>query len=233
MPSLARVARVALDLLAPRSCAVCDAGVRGDAAFCASCAAEAGPALSLRLDGTLSLLACGPYRGPLSRAVHALKYRDRPDLAAPLGDLVARALGAAGVPAGTVLVPVPLHAARLSVRGYNQSALVAGAAARVLGLRMDASLVRRARPTQEQARLSKDERRENVAGVFTARAARPGGARDVVLVDDVVTTGSTVLACAAALTGAGHRVIGVAAIARAGDAIVLVNAAESPDAAAG
>jgi len=101
-----------------------------------------------------------------------------------------------------VLVPVPLHPRRERARGYNQAALLAYGVAGHLGLEVEEGFLARVRHTQSQSTLSAGERGDNVRGAF---ALRPGGARDpvrIVLVDDLVTTGETVSACAHALTEA-------------------------------
>jgi ComF family protein len=115
-----------------------------------------------------------------------------------------------------VVVPVPLHPARLAERGYNQSALLGAAAARELGAPLEARALVRTRPTAQQARLDQASRRENVAGAFAVRA---GGAalrgRRVVLVDDVATTGATLEACRAALLEGGAASVTALCVARA------------------
>ena len=115
------------------------------------------------------------------------------------------------------LVPVPLGAARLRERGYNQSELLARAAAPAFGVPVWADVLARTRATQAQARLTAGDRLTNVAGAF--RAADGAGDRlrgaHVVLVDDVVTTAATLNACAAALVAGGARVVSYATFGRA------------------
>lgn len=168
-----------------------------------------------RLEGGLAVVATGLYDGALAAAVQRLKYRKRPDLGRPLGQRLARALRQAALADShlLVLVPVPLHPTRLAERGYNQSALVAEAAARDLGLQSGPRTLTRTRITGEQASLARRARLENVASAFAVR--EPVRDRLVIVVDDVVTTGATALACAAALTGAGALVVAIAAVARA------------------
>lgn len=154
------------------------------------------------------LRAAAAYEGPLVPAVHRFKYRAWRSLARPLSGLLAAGLAVEGVPAAAV-VAVPLHAARQRARGYNQSELLAGELRRSLRLRPPAGRLLRTRNTRSQVGLDRVRRRENVAGAF--RWSGPAGAGEpVLLVDDVVTTGATLEACAAALAAAGFgRVSGV------------------------
>lgn len=156
------------------------------------------------------------YEGPARDLVADLKYRDRTEVAPLIGRLTARA--ARDLRAGAeVLVPVPLHRRRLIWRRFNQSALVAGVVARELGLPLDTAALVRVRATPPQVGLKGRARADNVAGAFqvtVAGAARLAG-RNVILVDDVLTTGATVAAAARALKRAGAGRVDVLAFARA------------------
>ena len=110
-------------------------------------------------------------------------------------------------------MPVPLHSRRLRSRGYNQSALLARALGKLTGLAVDERLVSRTRDTPPQVRAaSREQRRSNVEDSFRCNAHV--GSIDVILVDDVATTGSTLSACAAALKDAGAGSVWGLAVAR-------------------
>jgi ComF family protein len=163
-------------------------------------------------DGGASL---GPYEGTLRTVLHALKYARRRRLAARLADaLLASTAIRALLEADVRLVAVPLHPRRLRERGFNQSELIARALGRRTGLPVLARALARRRDTPSQAGLSAAERRRNVAGAFEARRPACVEGQTVVLVDDVLTTGATVRACAAALRRAGAARVRVLTVAR-------------------
>jgi len=144
------------------------------------------------------------YGAPLDRLLPRLKFHR--DLAA--GRLLAQLMADAFAPlaaawaAPAVLLPVPLHRARLRQRGYDQALELARPLARALGLPLQAEMLQRARDTAPQSRLDAGQRRRNLKNAFAVRtgAARPA---HVVLVDDVMTTGATLHAAATALHRAG------------------------------
>jgi ComF family protein len=186
----------------PPGCARC--GQPGPEALCGACRA-APPAFDAVLAGAL-------FGGPLADAIYAFKYRDRPALARSLGAWLA---ARAPVAPGAVVVSVPLARGRRLERGYDQAALLADALARAAGAsgRRLRGVLRRVREAPPQVGRTREERARNVADAFEAGAAVAG--KDVVLVDDVVTTGATADAAAAALRRAGARSIVVVALARA------------------
>ena len=167
--------------------------------------------MTWELDG-VPACAAGVYRGALESAVHALKYGKRADLASPLGALLRGPWTELGREADA-LVPVPLHPRRLRERGYNQAALLAARLASTASTRCRARALTRIRQTRPLPGLDRAERAAQVAGAIIAR--RPLPEARIVLVDDVVTSGSTVRECRQALEDAGARVVGVVALARA------------------
>jgi ComF family protein len=154
------------------------------------------------------------------RALHELKYSGETRLAIPLGEAIGRRWASVGA-GGDVLVPVPVHAERARRRGYDQAELIARAAGLALGLPC-APILERVRATTAQFDLDRATRATNVRGAFRLRArpatggrtrqapASPLAGRWIVLVDDVVTTGATLSACAWPLLAAGA--VGVSAV---------------------
>ena len=217
-----RVAGRLLDAAFPAACAGC--GVEG-APLCAAClpalATRRGtpPGVPLGLPSSvplplLQLEWCAPYAGAVRSAIHALKYAGERRLAVPLGAAIAARWEEAGA-GGQVLVPVPIHADRLRRRGYDQAVLLAEAAG--VGLRLPAvTALARARHTRPQFELGRERRAENVADAFrvldTSRAAVSG--RWIVLIDDVATTGATLVACANALFAGGASGVSACTVAR-------------------
>ena len=165
---------------------------------------------SASIDGIRS-----PFRfeGAVRQAVHKLKYDNLRALAGPLGELLSRYWSDHPVP-GKVLVPVPLHKARLRERGYNQSCLLARELGRMVGLPVVADCLVRERQSSPQARtFTVDERRSNVRGAFACRDNRLRG-KQVLLIDDVATSGATLDACAVALQQSGAASVWALALAR-------------------
>jgi ComF family protein len=152
--------------------------------------------------------------------VHALKYGDRLDLAPIMGRWMANA-GAEILPQCDALVPVPLHWRRLWTRRCNQSALLAQAVSRASGVPVALGALKRVRPTAQQVGLTKTQRAENVQGAFRVPAdgVPEVAGRRLILVDDVVTSGATVDACARALLRGGAANVDVLAFARVVDPI--------------
>jgi ComF family protein len=116
-----------------------------------------------------------------------------------------------------VLVPVPLHTKREKSRGYNQAALLAHEVAGRLGLEVDSRILKRIRDTKAQSKIDREKRSGNVNGAFGLDGGEFAEDRNVILIDDLVTTGETAKACIAALEGASPRSIAVLAAGHARD----------------
>jgi ComF family protein len=228
-PWLLRLGNACLDFFFPPVCAGCQ---RLGEPLCAACAQQVEPVPAtlcarcghVQARSVAMCAACAAHRHenkvrlrraaalhttPLREAIHALKYEQRPELAAPLARYLVAAY--AGEPWRTLpqpidaVVPVPLHAARLAERGYNQSLLLAAAFCARTGLPLQAGWLERVRSTRQQVGLGPQERYQNVAGAFAAAAQVAG--QTLLLVDDVCTTGATMEACAAAAMVAGANAV--------------------------
>jgi ComF family protein len=220
--ALGSVADRALDLALPASCSGCG---REGPALCAECA----PAFDIRLGSVpgvpiglpaeipaplLQLEWCAPFTGTTRRALHALKYDGERRIAPFVGAAMARRWARAGA-GGDVLVPVPASPDRVRDRGYDQAALIAAEAGRRLGLPVLAAL-ERTRATTAQFDLDRAERSSNLDRAFRVipMALADVSGRWIVLVDDVVTTGATLAACAWALREVGAEAVSAIAAAR-------------------
>jgi ComF family protein len=183
---------------------VADGTPQGEAAPCGRCLAR-----PPRFDATLVL---GDYAAPLDGMVAALKFHARLDVGRALGLLLARRCaeeasraGRGAAPGPTAVVPLPLAPRRLRERGFNQAEELARAAARGLELPLLGAALARVHDRPPQHGLDLARRGTNVRGVFAARG--PLGHEHVLLVDDVLTTGSTLDEAAAALKTAGARIV--------------------------
>ena len=214
------VANRALDMALPALCAGC--GMEGPP-LCDECrpaihvreSATPGVALGLPAELPAPLLQlewCAPFTGVTRRALHQLKYGGERRLADPLGAAIAKRWAFAGA-GGDVLVPVPASPDRVGERGYDQAVLLAHAAALRLRMRVVRGLAR-SRTTAAQFDLDRGARGSNVRGAFRIVDPVPIRGRWLVLVDDVVTTGSTLAACAAALLEGGAVAVSAVTVAR-------------------
>lgn len=220
-------------LFFPRRCVVCETCLQqGEEVLCVRCNIDMPrTGYHLHSDNAVERLFFGKV--PLQRAtsylyyhkgsryrrlLHLLKYGGRRDIGEAMGRFVAAELCACRFFDGMdVIVPVPLHPRKLKRRGYNQSEWIARGVASVTGLPVDtAALVRRVF-TDSQTRKSAYERWENMAGVFELLRAEQFAGKHVLLVDDVLTTGATVTACADAFAGVEGVRISVLTLAVAGD----------------
>jgi ComF family protein len=212
--------------LAPPFCARCGVPVDvaigtpqyGDRTLCHAC--EMGEAPPYEWSQAL-----GQYGGTLRRAIHRLKYDGKTALARPLGIALARSLVDPTSPLLTdpvsseprridVVIPIPLHPARLRQRGFNQAERIAYFLASERGWTLDAVSLRRVRRTQTQTALRIAERAANVRGAFAVRDPARFAGRSVLLVDDVLTTGATACEAARMVREAGASRVCIVALAR-------------------
>lgn len=203
-------------------CAPCDADLPRNAPACVRCAVPLPP----NATGVLTCGAClrrpprfdraiVPFRYayPLDHLVRDLKYHGRLAYGRVLGTLLADFLAAADLPRPELLVPVPLFPARHRDRGFNQANEIARPIAERLHIPIADRLCSRVRATEDQTELTAAQRRQNVRRAF-ALARRPG-VRHVAILDDVLTTGSTVDELARVFKRSGVRTVSVWAVARA------------------
>lgn len=177
----------------PSGCPRCAQPSPNPGVDCDTCVA-AGPALAA------TLAACC-YAHPVDALVRQLKFDGRLPVARALGSLLlARVRQRQGMPLPAALVPVPLHPARERERGYNQSARIAVPVARALGIPLHARAVQRCVATRAQSRMDLAQRQQNLADAFRVVAPLPP---HVAIIDDVVTSGSTLRALADTLAAAG------------------------------
>ncbi|MEI9989787.1 MAG: ComF family protein [Rhizomicrobium sp.] len=237
---LTRTGRAVLDLVYPPLCIGCRAQVAEPGALCAACwrnirfldgpmCAACGVPFDFDPGGDTLCAACHAHPPAYDRAraimrydeasrgpILALKHGDRLDLLPAFARWLDRG-GRALLDEADVLVPVPLHPSRLWTRRYNQSAELARSLARLAGKPCDVLALTRGRATPSQGAMrSAKARRRNMLGAFkvSPRLKSAIAARNVLLVDDVLTTGATVDACARALKRAGAAKVLVLALAR-------------------
>ena len=222
----AEAARALLDVLLPVRCGGCG---RAGEVVCGDCRRRVlrGPLLHRVLyDGT-PVVASAPWRGPAQGLVVAAKERGRAELVPVLGSGLARAAARAGWEAGRtaprlLLVPPPVGLLGVLRRGARPTSDLAGAAAALLR-RAGADvrcveLLRRAGPVRDQAGLGSAQRQDNLRGAFRAVGAaaaqlRRSGGVQLLVVDDVCTSGATVVECVRALRSEGLDVLGAATVA--------------------
>lgn len=145
--------------------------------------------------------------------IHSFKYNGFTRIGQEFGKLLGRELLKAGFNSYNAIVPMPIHAARKRERGFNQADIIAKAVSLEINSPMNKNLVKRKKYTQTQTKLSSESRQSNVRNVFEVISQVKD--HKILLIDDVLTTGSTLNSCAMALLEAGARQIDVAAIAKA------------------
>lgn len=164
-------------------------------------------------DSRFRTWVCADYKSPIDHWVTRLKYADQHALALFLGDWLGLVIRQNKVPLPDVLVPVPSSANRLALRGYNQAHLIASRLGKAIARPVDNGLLKKVRDSRAQADLGLNARLENLKDAF--RCVKPVKATlRVGLVDDVITTGATLKACANVLYKAGVAQVDFFAICR-------------------
>jgi ComF family protein len=236
-----RLGEEVLSLLAPLECASCSSGIEGgvfcetcalglcecDPAVCAACPAPVAArglchACRARLAPLDGVVCAYEYASPLSETIAKMKYEGHDELAEPLGSCLQSGLRNRLMPSpDTLLLAVPLHDRRLRARGFDQGWLLTrgfrSALPRPRPIAL-ARLLQRTRDTTPQVGLGRRARERNLAGAFRVESGSSGArisGRDVVLIDDVLTTGATLRAAAEALHDAGARTVLGVTLARA------------------
>jgi len=215
-----------MDFIAPRACAVCGSRlVMDEEVLCARC--------NMRLPRTG--YASDPYDNEMARhfwariavercaalffyqphsqvsnMIYDMKYHDHSEIGRSLGRMAAAEFAMSGFFEGIdMIVPVPLEKSRQRKRGYNQSEEIAKGVAEVTGLCIGKEIIERRRHTESQTEMSRLQRADNVEGAFRLLDPATIAGRHVLLVDDIVTTGSTVCACGKELMNAGDVKISI------------------------
>lgn len=220
-----------IGLIFPRVCLACTEPLaRGEDHLCTGCRAalpytdyhllpEAENPLARRFWGKVPVRHALSYlrflrRGRVQHLLHQLKYQGQQDVGRVLGRWYGAELARHGLaPDFDLIVPVPLHPRKLARRGYNQSDSFAEGMALGLGVSWSPLALRRTENTTSQTRKNRTERWQNVAEVFEVAAPDLVQQQRILLVDDVLTTGATLEACAAVLLAAGCREVSIATIA--------------------
>lgn len=187
------------------SCLICGLPLDGDSSTtCAECIKDR-PAFR-------SAISFGLYKGTLKKAVSLLKYHKMKRLSKPLAEMLLRM----EIPHVDAVLPVPLYREKLRQREFNQSALIAKYTAKGIGRILVTDCLIKAKETMPQVGLNSVKRRRNVRNAFVTQSSKIEG-KDILLIDDVITTGATIRECSRVLKKAGAGNIYVMALARAKD----------------
>lgn len=218
-----------VSLFYPQFCEACRRPlVKGEDSLCTYCLSDLPKSndyqnldnpLFRKFEGRLPLLFANSFlkfrkRGSVQRILHALKYHNRPQIGYKLGLVYGTELTDAGLAdVIDVIIPVPLHVSRMRQRGYNQSEEWANGLSEALKKPVDTKVLIRIKKTQTQTKRTKLNRWENVSEVFSAKDGNAIQGKNVLLVDDVVTTGATLEACGNTLLAAGCNGVAISCIA--------------------
>jgi ComF family protein len=178
-------------------------------------------------------VAYGAYEGALRDLIHLFKYQKTKPAGKLLGRLLHHAVITMELPESLVVVPVPLWSGKRQARGFNQAEAIAKAflrCQRTSSIQLDTAILVRTRETASQTGLTRHQRRANVRGAFAVARPEKAKGRSILIVDDVMTTGTTAGECARVLRRAGAKEVFVATVARATKEAgsVLARAAGAP-----
>ncbi len=209
-----RALRLVFDLLFPISCLGCG---KSDVWICRKCL-QSIPGFprseleKIRIKGIDEIIVAAGYDNQLvQKAVHLLKYKSVADLAKPLAEVILNNTAVSKLENDNLIIPVPLHRRRQRERGFNQSDLIAKALADRLDWEMRDDVLIRKKHTTPQMKLDREDRLQNLKDAFELRKPLPN--KNIVLVDDVLTTGSTLRECARVLKKYGAKIITAVCVA--------------------
>jgi len=222
------ITHVILDFIFPPLCVLCNSFIHsGNKLLCGKCQEQLPllrkPLLSAHalthppdppvwFDKTLALFE---YNADVQKLIHLCKYKNMPKVSVCFGELLGKVISQESkLNDVDLLIPVPLHLSRYRERGYNQSTYLASAIAKNSGLPVYKNVLKRNKYTPPQAKMRREERIKNLLGAFTVKNSTKIKNAAVAIVDDVVTTGSTVNECARILRSAGAKKVIVISITR-------------------
>lgn len=218
-----------LELIFPSRCIICKQLLKGNAPIhiCSKCIQEIEfynkDIVPLSLGGGIKsycdgVVCAGKYQHSLKKAIRDYKFNERPSFYRAFGELIAdkvnRTLNQYPL---DVIVPVPMSRKRIAQRGYNQAALIALRASQILSVPLEAKSIVKVKDTQRQSSLGRQERLINLNGAFEVTSSCSYVGKTVLLIDDIITTGSTLNECSKALKAAGAKYVFGAVIATTRD----------------
>ena len=212
-----------IDFVFPPACPVCGGAFNARDIICPDCidaitecsCRYIPPERSLKYVDRISILL--PYDSVCRTLIHALKYHGMKSTGPVLGTLMAKkTFKNCSPPENSCLVPVPLHPFKLKERGYNQSERLAAGFASFTGFEICDNLITRTKHTGTQTALDHEQRALNVSDAFRYSGGKSLSGRPVIIIDDVMTTGSTISECAKSLKEGGAGVIIISVVATPG-----------------
>ncbi|PWG80995.1 ComF family protein [Pararcticibacter amylolyticus] len=216
-------------LFFPEVCGCCGGKlIRGEKIICTTCRfdlpytnfhRDKDNALARQFQGHFNLgfaIACFYFRqdSKVQSLIHQLKYRDRPETGLWLGRHYGNRIKEyIRMDLPELIIPVPLHKKRQKQRGYNQSECIAQGLSEITGIPVDITVLQRSSYTDTQTRKSRFQRFENMKDVFSVHEAGKVAEKHVLIVDDVITTGATIEACALKLFESGAAKVSISSVA--------------------